>query len=277
MLNLLEKHRSFNGHQEIYSHESFSNKCKMQFALYTPDKNENIPVLYFLSGITCTEQNFIQKSGYQKFASEHEIALVVPDTSPRGKGIPDSDKFNLGWGAGFYLNATEDPWSLNYNMYDYITKELPQIIGLNFQFSKTKIGIFGHSMGGGGAIQCALKSQLYKSVSTFSPICSIKKSDFAKEARQHYMNNNCENLNFYDPMCLIEKIEKTKKKFEQIKIDVGLDDEFLRDLFINEFEKSCKKVNQKLIIGKHKGFDHGYYFIQSFIEDHIKYHASILI
>ena len=108
MLNLLENHRCFNGHQEIYSHGSFSNKCKMQFALYTPDKNENIPVLYFLSGITCTEQNFIQKSGYQKFASEHQMAIVVPDTSPRGKGIPDSESYKLGWGAGFYLNATED-------------------------------------------------------------------------------------------------------------------------------------------------------------------------
>ena len=142
MLNLLEKHRCFNGHQEIYSHGSFSNKCKMQFALYTPDKNENIPVLYFLSGITCTEQNFIQKSGYQKFASEHQMAIVVPDTSPRGKGIPDSESYKLGWGAGFYLNATEDPWSLNYNMYDYVTKELPQIVDQNFQFSKYRIGIF---------------------------------------------------------------------------------------------------------------------------------------
>jgi len=273
MLNLLEKHRCFNGHQEIYSHGSFSNKCKMQFALYTPDKNENIPVLYFLSGITCTEQNFIQKSGYQKFASEHQMAIVVPDTSPRGKGIPDTESYKLGWGAGFYLNATEDPWSLNYNMYDYITKELPQIIGLNFQFSKSKIGIFGHSMGGGGAIQCALKNQLYKSVSAFSPICSIHQSEFAKEARQQYLNNNYDNLNLYDPLFLIEK---TEKKFEQIKIDVGLDDEFFNDLFIDDFQELCKKNNQNLTLNKHEGFDHGYFFIQSFIEKHIKYHASFL-
>tara|TARA_B100001105_G_scaffold95741_1_gene76165 strand:- start:32 stop:778 length:747 start_codon:yes stop_codon:yes gene_type:complete len=245
----------------------------MQFALYTPDTNEDIPVLYFLSGITCTEQNFIQKSGYQKFASEHQMAIVVPDTSPRGKGIPDSESYKLGWGAGFYLNATEDPWSLNYNMYDYITKELPQIIGLNFQFSKSKIGIFGHSMGGGGAIQCALKNQLYKSVSAFSPICSIHQSEFAKEARQQYLNNNYDNLNLYDPLFLIEK---TEKKFEQIKIDVGLDDEFFNDLFIDDFQELCKKNNQNLTLNKHEGFDHGYFFIQSFIEKHIKYHASFL-
>ena len=273
-MQLIENHRSYNGYQKVYRHKSEVNKCEMQFAVYLPDQSIEVPVLYFLSGITCTEQNFIQKSGFQQFASENKIAVVIPDTSPRGEGIPDSDNYNLGWGAGFYLNATEDPWSLNYNMYDYITKELPQIIGLKFQFSKTKIGIFGHSMGGGGAIQCALKSQLYKSVSAFSPICSIHQSDFTKEARQHYMNNNYENLNLYDPLCLVEK---TKKKFKQIKIDVGLNDEFLNDLFISEFEKSCKKVDQKLITGKHKGFDHGYYFIQSFIEEHIKYHASILI
>ena len=245
MLNLLEKHRCFNGHQEIYSHESFSNKCKMQFALYTPDKNENIPVLYFLSGITCTEQNFIQKSGYQKFASEHEIAVVVPDTSPRGKGIPDSKSYKLGCGAGFYLNATEDPWSLNYNMYDYITNELPQIIGLNFQFSKSKIGIFGHSMGGGGAIQCALKNPLYKSVSAFSPICSIHQSEFAKEARQQYLNDNYDNLNLYDPLFLIEKTKKDTmyaqyKRVQEVK---RLQDS-VREILLDSMQKILPKIKR---------------------------------
>ena len=273
-MKLIEKHRSFNGFQTVYRHYSKVNNCNMQFAVYIPDEHNEVPVLYFLSGITCTEQNFIQKSGYQKFASEHKIAVIVPDTSPRGEGIPDSDDYKLGWGAGFYLNATQGPWSLNYNMYDYITKELPQIIDQNFQFSKYRIGIFGHSMGGGGAIQCAIKNDFYKSVSAFSPICSFHQSDLAKEARLNYLKNNQENLNLYDPLYLIQTKEK---KFNEIKIDVGLNDEFLKDLFIDDLEEVCKKFKQKIIINKHTGFNHGYYFIQSFIEDHIKYHASILI
>ena len=155
MINLVESKKSFNGFQKVFKHESSSNKSLMHFAVYEPDISKNCPVLYFLSGLTCTEQNFIQKSGFQQFASNYKIAVVVPDTSPRGKDIPDSDDFKLGQGAGFYINAANDVWSINYNMYDYITKELPQIIGLNFQFSKSKIGIFGHSFGGATSIMVA--------------------------------------------------------------------------------------------------------------------------
>ena len=201
MLNLIEKHRCFNGFLELYSHDSFSNKCKMQFALYTPDKKDDVPVIFFLSGITCTEQNFIQKSGYQKFASEKEIAVVVPDTSPRGENIPDFEDYKLGKGAGFYLNASEKIWSDNYNMYDYICFELTKLINENFNFSKTKIGILGHSMGGGGAIQCALKNQnIFKSVSAFSPICTFKSRAFSELARQQYLGNNIDTINLYDPI-----------------------------------------------------------------------------
>ena len=272
-MKLLEKHRSYNGFQEVYSHFSKVNNCDMQFGLYTPDDYLDIPVLYFLSGITCTEQNFIQKSGFQKFASEKKIAVVVPDTSPRGKNIPDSDSYKLGFGAGFYLNATQEPWSENYNMYDYIVNELPDLISDNYKFSQSKIGIFGHSMGGGGAIQCALKNELYKSVSAFSPVCPLKKSEFAKEMINNYLNNNQEVLNLYDPLTLIRK---SKKKFDNIKIDLGLNDEFINDLYIDDFENACKEVEQKLILNRHEGYDHGYYFIQSFIEDHINFHVSTL-
>ena len=272
-MRLIEKHRSFKGYQEIYNHLSKVNNCNMQFAVYYPDNFLNVPVLYFLSGITCTEQNFIQKSGFQQFASEHQIAVIVTDTSPRGEDIPNSDDYKLGFGAGFYLNATQEPWSKNYNMYDYITKELPELVSNKFEFSKSKIGIFGHSMGGGGAIQCALKNDFYKSVSAFSPICSLHKTDFAKEAINNYLDNNLEELNFYDPLTVVEK---SKIKFDDIKIDVGLNDEFLDDLYIDDFQNACNRVGQNLSLKKHKGYDHGYYFIQSFIKDHLEYHSSIL-
>ena len=272
-MKLIEKHKCFNGDQEVYSHNSSSNKCLMQFAVYTPEKKIDAPVLYFLSGITCNEQNFIQKSGYQKFASENEIAIVVPDTSPRGEDIPDNEDYKLGQGAGFYLNATSEKWSQNYNMYDYVCLELPKLINQNFNFSKSQIGIFGHSMGGGGAIQCAIKNnKLFKSISAFSPICSFHKSNFAKEARDQYLLNDIGLINSYDPLYLLQN----NKNLNQIKIDVGLDDDFFDDLFIDDFEKICAEKKQHLIINKHKGYDHGYYFIQSFIEDHIKFHASIL-
>jgi S-formylglutathione hydrolase len=245
----------------------------MQFALYSPDNCTDVPVLYFLSGITCTEQNFIQKSGFQKFASKNQMAVIVPDTSPRGENIPDDENYKLGCGAGFYLNATQEPWSQNYNMYDYITKELPDIIANNYKFSNSKVGILGHSMGGGGALQCALKNDLYKTVSAFSPICSLHHSSFAKDVFANYFNNNEEELNLYDPIMLVKQ---SKKKFADIKIDVGLDDEFLKDLYIDDFVEACNSVDQKLSLNKHKGYDHGYYFIHSFIEQHIEYHASNL-
>jgi len=272
-MKLIEKHRSFQGYQEVYRHSSKITNCDMQFALYSPDQCIDVPVLYFLSGITCTEQNFIQKSGFQEFASKNQIAVVVPDTSPRGENIPDDENYKLGCGAGFYLNATQEPWSQNYNMYDYITKELPNIITNNFKFSNSKVGIFGHSMGGGGAIQCALKNDLYKSVSAFSPICSLQKSSFAKDMFDKYLDSNEEELNLYDP---IQLIKQSKKKFTDIKIDVGLDDEFLQDLYLDDFEEACNSVDQKLSLNKHQGYDHGYYFIHSFIEQHIKYHTSYL-
>ena len=221
MINLVESKKSFNGFQKVFKHESSSNKSLMHFAVYEPDISINCPVLYFLSGLTCTEQNFIQKSGFQQFASNYKIAVVVPDTSPRGKDIPDSDDFKLGQGAGFYINATNDVWSINYNMYDYIVKELTEIIDKNFNFSKTQIGIFGHSMGGGGAIQCALKNPKYfKSLSAFSPICSLYKSNFAKLALKNYFNNDSNLINSFDPMYLLKEqkiiitnIVKSKKKF----------------------------------------------------------------
>tara|TARA_B110000438_G_C15768548_1_gene630763 strand:+ start:56 stop:883 length:828 start_codon:yes stop_codon:yes gene_type:complete len=272
-MKLIEKHRSYQGYQEVYQHTSRITNCDMKFALYKPDQFIDAPVLYFLSGITCTEQNFIQKSGFQQFASKYQIAVVVPDTSPRGQNVPDNEDYKLGCGAGFYVNATQAPWSTNYNMYDYVTIELPEIITDNFRFSQNQIGIFGHSMGGGGAIQCGLKNNLYKSLSAISPICSLNKSMFAKEMSSYYLNNDEKLLNLYDPLTLIKQ---HSKKFHDIKIDVGVNDEFLNDLFIDDFILACEEKKQKISVNKHEGYDHGYYFIHSIIKDHIEYHAKIL-
>ena len=272
-MKLLEKHRSFKGYQEVYTHKSEVTNCDMQFAVYSPDNSKDAPTLFFLSGVTCTEQNFIQKSGFQQYASKYQVAIVVPDTSPRGENIPDSDNYKLGSGAGFYVNATKSPWSRNYNMYDYVTKELPKIIANNHAFSHSKVGIFGHSMGGGGAIQCALKNDLFKSVSAFSPIWSLIYSSFSQDMFANYLNSSIDELNKYDPINLIKV---SKKKLNNIKIDVGLSDKFLKDLFIDKFTEACKSANQKISLNKHEGYDHGYYFISSFIEQHIKYHYSIL-
>ena len=272
-MKLIEKHRSYQGYQEVYQHTSKITKCDMKFSLYKPDQFIEAPVLYFLSGITCTEQNFIQKSGFQQFASNHQMAVIVPDTSPRGQNVPDHEDYKIGCGAGFYVNATAAPWSTHYNMYDYVTKELPEVIENNFQFSNNKIGISGHSMGGGGAIQCALKNDLYKSLSAISPICSLNKSMFAKEMFSHYLNNDAKELNLYDPITLVKQYSK---KFNDIRIDVGLDDDFLNDLFIDDFVLACEEKKQKISVNRHEGYDHGYYFIHSFIKDHIEYHSKIL-
>lgn len=275
MINLLENKKSFSGFQKVFKHESLSNKCPMHFAVYEPVNSKNCHVLYFLSGLTCTEQNFIQKSGFQRFASHYKIAVIVPDTSPRGKHVPDVDDFKLGQGAGFYMNATNDVWSKNYNMYDYIVKELPEIIDKNFKFSKTQIGIFGHSMGGGGAIQCALKNPKYfKSLSAFSPICSLYKSNLAELVLKNYFNNDSNLINSFDPIYLLKKHSNL---FEDILIDVGLKDEFIEDLFINDFVNECARVNQKVKLRKHPGYGHDYYFIQSFIKDHFDFHSKKLI
>ena len=272
MIELCESNKSFRGFQEVYEHQSSSTNSKMRFGVYKPEEYKNAQVLFFLSGITCTEQNFIQKSGFQKYASEKNIAVVVPDTSPRGTNIPDSEDFKLGCGAGFYLNATKEPWSKNYHMYDYITDELPKIIEKNFEFNLNKLGIFGHSMGGGGAIQIALKnSNLFKSVSAFSPICSILKSNFSQNAIKEYLDSNNDLIKNYDPINLIKE---SKKRNDTIKIDVGLEDEYLDDLFINEFKDECSKVDQKLDINFHEGYGHSYYFIHSLIESHFIFHSS---
>ena len=274
MLKLKENHRSFEGFQKVYEHESLVNNSTMRFALYEPDDSQNRPILFFLSGLTCTEQNFIQKSGFQQYASDNKIVVICPDTSPRGKSIPISDNWKLGQGASFYVNAEKKPWSENFQMYDYITKELPELISKEFKYSSSIAGIFGHSMGGCGAIQCALKNQNYfKSLSAISPICSLKKSDLSKIAIQNYFEKNSKSIANYDPLSLIEK---NNFFYDDILIDVGLEDEFLKQLYIEEFYTNYLESNNKITLRQHKNFGHNYFFVHTFVKDHINFHLKKL-
>ena len=272
-LKLIEKNKNFNGFQCVYSHYSKANKCEMRFSIYLPNTNKKLPVLYFLSGLTCTEQNFIQKSGMQKYASKEKIIIIGPDTSPRGNQVPDSKESFLGQGAGFYLNANQSKWKKNYNMYDYITKELPELVNKNFNVNIKKQGIMGHSMGGMGSLVCgALNKKIFKSISAFAPICDSSKSAFSGNAFTKYLGKRNKQWNLYNPI----EIFKKNKINNKILIDQGLNDEFIKDLYLDDFIKICKKNNQKILIRKHKDHSHGYYFISTFIKDHIKFHKKLL-
>ena len=242
-LKLIEKNKNFNGFQCVYSHYSKSNKCEMRFSIYLPNTSKKLPVLYFLSGLTCTEQNFIQKSGMQKYASKEKIIIIGPDTSPRGNQVPDSKESFLGKGAGFYLNATQIKWKKNYNMYDYITKELPELVNKNFNVNIKKQGIMGHSMGGMGSLVCgALNKKIFKSISAFAPICDPSKSAFSGNAFTKYLGKRNKQWNLYNPI----EIFKKNKINNKILIDQGLNDEFIKDLYLDDFIKICKKNNQKI-------------------------------
>ena len=233
-LKLIEKNKNFNGFQCVYSHYSKSNKCEMRFSIYLPNTNKKLPVLYFLSGLTCTEQNFIQKSGMQKYASKEKIIIIGPDTSPRGNQVPDSKESFLGQGAGFYLNANQSKWKKNYNMYDYITKELPELVNKNFNVNIKKQGIMGHSMGGMGSLVCgALNKKIFKSISAFAPICDSSKSAFSGNAFTKYLGKRNKQWNLYNPI----EIFKKNKINNKILIYQGLNDEFIKDLYLDDFIK----------------------------------------
>ena len=272
-INIVEKNRSFNGYQLVYSHQSKSTMTEMRFSVYLPDSRKRLPVLYFLSGLTCTEQNFIQKSGIQQHASNHQIVVVGPDTSPRGKDVPDHKDNFIGHGASFYLNATTSKWKKNYKMYDYIVKELPEIINNNFNVYRNKQGIMGHSMGGHGALVCGLRNpKKFKSISALAPICSTINSNFSINAFTNYLGKNKSTWEEYDSTKVLSKYTKSS----EILIDQGLKDEFINELKYNDLLKACKKNNQKISFRLHKNFTHNYYFISSFIEDHLVHHLKIL-
>lgn len=276
-MEVVSEHRSFGGVQGIYRHQSECTGTPMQFSVYLPSAAAESPcaVLWFLSGLTCTEENFTVKAGAQQFASRHNLIVVAPDTSPRGAGIPgEDDTYDFGTGAGFYVDATESPWSQNYQMYTYITRELQDLIFSNFPANPSRQGITGHSMGGHGALTIGLKnSNLFQSISAFAPICAPSQCPWGRKALSGYLGLNETLWSDYDATELIKRGFRN----QTILVDQGEADGFLEEQLKPELlSAACEAAGQSLKLRMQPGYDHSYYFISSFIEDHIEFHAAKL-
>ena len=277
-LKFKSEYRCFDGTVAYYSH--FSTVCnhQMNFAVYLPPqaKFKPVPILYYLSGLTCTEDNFTVKAGAQRYAAQYGIMLVAPDTSPRNTGIAgEDDAWDLGSGAGFYIDATVEPWQQHYQMYSYVTQELPQLIQANFPVLTNKQSIFGHSMGGHGALICALKNpDQYLSVSAFAPIAAPISCPWGEKAFTAYLGEDKQQWQEYDAS---ELVKKTQLDYP-ILIDQGTADTFYeqKQLLPEIFQSACQEVGQTLNLRLQPGYDHSYFTISTFIEDHIKHHAAVL-
>ena len=271
----VEHHACFDGWQDVYQHESAVLGCTMKFGIYLPPQAQQrkVPVLCWLSGLTCTEQNFITKAAVQRYASEHVIIVVAPDTSPRGEGVADDPAYDLGQGAGFYVNATQTPWAAHYRMYDYVVQELPDLIETNFPANGDR-GISGHSMGGHGALVVALRNPgRYQSVSAFSPIVAPTQVPWGQRAFEAYLGTDRETWKHYDTVDLI----RAAKERVPLLVDQGLNDEFLETQLRPELlRNACDEANHPLTLNLRAGYDHSYYFIASFMGEHIAHHASAL-
>jgi S-formylglutathione hydrolase len=251
----------------------------MRFAVYLPPQAQAgpVPVLFYLSGLTCTEDNFTSKAGAQRYAAEHGIMLVAPDTSPRGEGVPDeADAWDFGIGAGFYVDATEAPWSTHYRMYSYVTQELPQLVRANFPARGDRMGIFGHSMGGHGALVCGLRNpELFQSISAFAPIAAPSQCPWGEKAFVGYLGGDRTAWAAYDATELVKTYARSDRT---LLIDQGSADSFLAQgqLLPEVFEAACRAAGQPLTLRMQPGYDHGYFFIASFVGDHIAHHAAVL-
>lgn len=270
--------KSFGGWHKRYRHRSSSLNCDMVFAVYLPpqaEQGEKLPVLYWLSGLTCTDENFMQKAGAHRLAAELGLIIVAPDTSPRGPGVPDDPDaaYDFGLGAGFYLNATQEPWAKHYRMYDYVVDELPALIEANFPVSG-KRGISGHSMGGHGALVCALKNPgRYQSLSAFAPIANPADCPWGEKAFSGYLGNDRSRWREWDACALIAQAQERLP----ILVDQGDRDDFLANqLKPDALEAAAKAADHPLTLRIQPGYDHSYYFISTFIDDHLRHHAKAL-
>jgi S-formylglutathione hydrolase len=276
-MKIIESIKEFGGYLNRYTHQSDVCDCEMTFSVYLPPQAESgkVPALYWLSGLTCTDDNVRVKAGAQCYASEQGIALIFPDTSPRGDDVADEDRYDIGTGAGFYVNSTQSPWKNNYQMYDYVTKELPALLESNLPLIAGMKSISGHSMGGHGALICALKNpDSYQSVSAFAPICNPIHGSWGKACLNTYLGDDTKAWQAYDATSLVE----AGAKVSDILIDQGTADEFYdeKQLLPENFQAACDKANQSVTIRMQDGYDHSYHFIASFIGEHIAYHAKAL-
>ncbi len=271
----IEHRACFGGWQDVYRHHSDVLGCDMNFAVYLPPQaaTQKLPVLYWLSGLTCTEQNFITKAGAQRYAAEHGVIIVAPDTSPRGDDVADAEGYDLGKGAGFYVNATQAPWSRHYRMYDYVVAELPALVEANFPVSDAR-AISGHSMGGHGALVIALKNPgRYRSVSAFSPIVAPSQVPWGEKAFTAYLGEDRAAWKSYDATALIAEASERLP----LLVNQGDADEFLANQLKPELlQAACAEAGHPLQLRLQPGYDHSYYFIESFIGEHIAHHAAAL-
>ncbi len=277
----ISNNKVLDGWHKQYNHQSNVLNCKMRFAIYLPPQatsKNKVPVMYWLSGLTCTDENFMQKAGALRMAAELGIAIVAPDTSPRGENVPDDEKqaYDLGKGAGFYVNATQPPWNKHYQMYDYVVDELPELIETHFPVNSQRV-ISGHSMGGHGALVIALRNpKLYKSVSAFSPISNPMNCGWGRKAFSAYLGTDPDAWTLYNTWSVYDASELMRKTTAQVPamVEQGENDDFLEEqLKPNALLLAAKANNYPLTFNMAEGYDHSYYFISSFIDKHIRFHA----
>jgi S-formylglutathione hydrolase len=277
---VISQHQCFDGSVGFYKHDSASIASSMRFSVFVPKQGRTgrVPVLYYLAGLTCTEETFMIKAGAQRVAAELGLMLVAPDTSPRGLNIPgESASWDFGVGAGFYVDATQEPWSKNYRMYSYVTKDLRTLIEAQFPADPARTGIFGHSMGGHGALTIGLRNpQIYKSISAFAPISAPSQVPWGQKAFTGYLGTDKSQWSAYDATGIVSGLKDAASR-PHLLIDQGLADQFLeKQLPQHVFEAAARKVGYPLTLRFHEGYDHGYYFISTFMEDHLRHHAKIL-
>jgi len=274
-MKTISENASFRGTQGVYSHRSTACNCDMTFALFLPEEAQQgpVPLMWFLSGLTCTHENAMTKAGAQAWAAEHGIAVVFPDTSPRGDDVADDDAYDLGKGAGFYVNATQDPWAPHFQMWDYIADELPALLGENFALDMDRQAICGHSMGGHGALTLAMNLPgRFTSVSAFAPIAHPTSSDWGRKQLAAYLGSDETTWAKYDATLLM-----AERGFDgPILIDQGTDDQFLDLLKPEALAEAIAKARQTATLRMQPGYDHSYFFISTFMEDHIAFHADAL-
>lgn len=276
----VSRHRAFGGWQYFAKHASQVNACEMRFSVYVPPQaaDTRVPILYYLAGLTCTEETFMIKAGAQRVAAELGLMLVAPDTSPRGLGLPgEAESWDFGVGAGFYLDATVAPWAAHFHMYSYVVEELPSIVEAAFPADLARRGIFGHSMGGHGALTIGLRNpDRYRSVSAFAPIVAPMRVPWGRKAFSGYLGPDETAWRDYDATELVRRVAPSAPK-RHLLVDQGLADQFLTAQLKPElFEAACAEAQHPLTLRRHEHYDHGYYFIATFVAEHLEHHAQAL-